>query len=109
MYWQKLKALNSWDGLQNMPTFDQMRIVAVCFFRAFKHWQTWLAMIFIAIVAYVSNIAGLALGLKFGIFNLAGLLVAAIGGGIFGIVMTQQAKKHLKEVMKVYTNQEKRP
>ena len=63
-------------------------------------------MIFLTVLAYIGSIIENALGLKFGIFNLVRLCVSAIGGGIFAVVITQQAKNHLSEVMKTYLNKE---
>lgn len=101
---KKLKELNSWGELKNIAIPTQMRIVTICYFKALQHWQTWLAMLFLGIWGYISMMIGLALNLKIGIFNPVGLLGAGIGGGIFAIVITQQAKKHLNEVMKPYIN-----
>lgn len=42
---------------------------------------------------------GVALGLKFGIINVLGLLGGAIGGGVFSIVLTYEAKKALYQMM----------
>lgn len=103
--WEELKKINSWKELQNISTIGQIRITAICFLKALKHWQIWLAMIFLGVLAYISVI-GNVLGLKFGVLNLVGLLAAAIGGGIFAVLITQQAKNHLSEVMKTYINKE---
>lgn len=104
--WEELKKLNSWKELQDISTIGQIRITATCFLKALKHWQIWLAMIFLSVLAYISSIIGNVLGLKFGVLNLVGLLAAAIGSGIFAVLITQQAKNHLSEVMKTYINKE---
>jgi len=104
--WEELKKINSWKELQNISTIGQIRITAICFLKALKHWQIWLAMIFLGVLAYISSVIGNVLGLKFGVLNLVGLLAAAIGGGIFAVLITQQAKNHLSEVTKTYINKE---
>ena len=104
--WEELKKLNSWKELQDISPIGQIRITALCFLKALKHWHIWLAMIFLGVLAYTCSIIGNVLGLKFGLLNLVGLLAAAIGGGIFAVLITQQAKNHLSEVMKTYISKE---
>ena len=57
-------------------------------------------MVLLALLALVSIRLGVAFSLAYGIFNIAGLLGAGIGGGILGLVMSQQAKKHVDQVTK---------
>lgn len=102
--WEELKKLNSWEELRNISPIGQIRITTICFLKALKHWQIWLAMIFLGVLAYISSVIGNVLGLKFGVLNLVSLLAAAIGSGIFAVLITQQAKNHLSEVMKTYIN-----
>ena len=98
---------SAWKKLEYLPFSVQMRIAATCNIKALKHWQTWLSMIFLAIVTYVTMKIGIATGLKIGIFNLVGLAGAAIGGLVFGVVMNKYAISHIDEELRAYKKQEK--
>ena len=90
-----------WESeLRDLPVRAQIHIAGICYFKALKHWQTWMAISLLAFLALVSMRVGVAFSLTYGIFNIAGLLGAGIGGSILALVMSQQAKKHVDEVIK---------
>jgi hypothetical protein len=98
---------NSWKKLDGLPSAVQMRIAATCSIKALKHYQTWLSMIFLAVVAYITTKVGIATGLKIGVVNIVGLAGAAIGGLVFGMVMNKYAVNHIEEELNAYKKQEK--
>ena len=102
---KKLQENISWKKLGNYPANRQMRITAVCFLKTFRHWKSWLAMIFIGMIAYISNKIGVLTGLKYGTINIIGLFGAGIGGLILGIVMNKLALNNLDNVLKSETDQ----
>jgi hypothetical protein len=90
-----------WEtDLRNLSVRAQIRITGICYFKALTHWQTWMAVALLALLALVSIRLGAAFSLTYGIFNIAGLLGVGIGGGILALVMSRQAKKHVDEVTK---------
>ena len=86
--------------LKNLPVRDQIQIAGICYLKALRHWQTWMAMALLAFLTHVSYRLGIAFSLTYGVFNIASLIGAGIGGGILALVMSQQAKKHVDEVTK---------
>ena len=101
-----MKKNNAWKKLEDLPSSVQMKIAAICNIKALKHWQTWLSMLFLAVVAYVTMKIGIATGLKIGAFNLVGLAGAAIGGLVFGVVTNKYAISYIDEELKTYKKQE---
>jgi len=98
--WSEIKKLNSWEELQNLSISQQIYFPVLSTLKALGHWQVWLAMLFLALCVYSGTKIGIILGMKFGIFNLPGLFGCIIGGGVFSIVISYEAKKALYEVMK---------
>ena len=98
--WSEIKKLNSWDELQDLSPSQQAYFSVLSVLKALGHWQVWLAMLFLALCGYSGTKIGTILGLKFGIFNLPGLFGCIIGGSVFSIVISYEAKKILHEVMK---------
>ena len=90
-----------WESeFRNLPVRDQIQITGICYLKALRLWQTWMAMALLALLALVSIRIGVAFSLTYGVFNIAGLLGAGIGGGILALMMSQHAKKHIDEVTK---------
>jgi hypothetical protein len=90
--WSEIKKLNSWKELQNLSSSQQIYFSVLSTLRALGHWQVWVAMLFLALCAYSGTKIGIILGIKFGIFNLAGLLGCIVGGAVFSIVFSYEGK-----------------
>jgi hypothetical protein len=101
-----MKKYNEWNKLKKYSVAVQMRVTAICCFKALTHWQTLIALIIFVVVAYVSNKIGIATGFKIGIFNLIGLLGAAFGALFFGTVMNKHAIRHLDDELSFYNRQD---
>jgi len=97
--WSEIKKLNSWHELGGLPYSEQIRFSLLFYLKALCRWQVWLSLLFLAVCGYLCVKGGVALGLKFGIINVLGLLGGAIGGGVFSIVLTYEAKKALYQMM----------
>lgn len=102
-----MKKNNAWKKLEGLPSTVQMRIAAICSIKALKHWQTWLSIVFLALVVYVTTKIGIVTGLIIGVVNIVGLVGASIGGLIFWAVMNKYTINHIDEELKAYKKQEK--
>ncbi len=101
-----MKKSNTWKRLEGLPSAVQVRIAAICSIKALKHWQTWLSIVFLAVVAYITSKIGIATGLKIGVFNIVGLAGAVIGGLVFGVVMNKYTIIYMEEELRAYEKQE---
>ena len=105
--WGEIKKLNSWDELKDLPFSQQIYFPLISTIKALCHWQVWVSLLFLALCASLGTKTGITLGMKFGIFNLPGLFGCAIGGAVFGIVLSYEAKKALHQIIEKAHNQKK--
>jgi hypothetical protein len=94
--------------LKRLPRRDRRRIVAACYWRVFRHWQTWLGLGIMAGGGGLSALLGpLAAHELYGTASpLYGgwwlvLLSTAIGGGaggvVYGIIVNRIRKHYIRE------------
>jgi len=93
IYW----SLNSVPELAALPKMERKRVWRTCYHRTFRHWQTWLALLFCGLCGG----AGVQIG-KFIFEDGWMMLVCAgicggIGGFIFGQVATQIAIPYIRQ------------
>jgi hypothetical protein len=88
IYW----TLNSIPELAGLSKEERQKIWQAAYWKTFRHWQTWLALLAPGICATL--LSALVVG---GRSLLWGMLGGAIGGGIFGYVAMHTALPYVQE------------
>src|SRR5687767_7461066 len=86
VYW----SLRSVPELSDLPRAERRRLWRRCWPQsAFRHWQTWAALLACGLSPLLGGWVGAWVGSQFGARFLGGLLGAGVGGGIGGFVVGQ--------------------
>lgn len=88
LYW----SFKSIPELADLPAGERGRLWRAAWWRTFRHWELWVAMIGL----YACASVGRWLGSKVGHPSIGSIAGAALGGLIVGHVLTELARPYLR-------------